>query len=84
MVLSNALKVKLSLIPSGVASLLTPGLEMEKIVEAFVRPPTVATLPHAWGLLEAPRDNCMVWVGLRVLSLLVEEGMFTFGIVAGI
>ena len=55
---------------------------------AFIRPPTVATLPRAQGPLEAPLDDMaaryVLRVELQVLSLLVEEGRSTFGSVARI
>ena len=77
-------------IPSGVASLSTPasiGTEAEKPpppLRPFVRPPTVA-IAHA-------RPHWRAFLGIygvvraefRVLSLLVEEGRSTFGVMAGI
>ena len=90
MVLSKALKAKLSSIPSGIASLSTLasiGTEAEKPpppLRAFVRPPAVATTrarPHWRASLGI---NGVVRAEFRVLSLLVEEGRSTFGVMAGI
>ena len=56
----------------------------------FVRPPAVATLSGARGLLEAPLDDmathyvCGLRGALGALSLLVEKGKSTFGSVARI
>ena len=62
MVLAKALKAKLSSIPSEVVSLSTSGLNRsgKPPLWAFVRPPAVATLPCAWGLLEALLDDMCV------------------------
>ena len=80
MVLSKALKAKLSSIPSGVAS--TSMLDLDwgggKLLPSwtFVRPPIVATLLCARGLLEAPLGIMrVVRIELQVLSLSVEEGI---------
>ena len=65
MVLSKALKAKLSSIPSGVASLSMPGLENgaknHRRHRAFIRPPAVVMLLRARGPLKAPfeiDDRC--------------------------
>ena len=71
MVLSNALKAKLSLIPKGVASLSMLGLNL-RIVGAFTQPLTVAMLSLMRGPFEAPLDGCamrVVRMGLQMLSL---------------
>ena len=102
MVLSKALKAKLSSIPSEVASLLMLGLEKRSGEKPLrCRGPSFNHL--LWqcsrtytGPIGGPFLKMMVigyacvqcvWHGLRrlrVLSLLVEEGRSTFGIVAGI
>ena len=62
------------------------GLEQLENRRAFIRPPTVATLLHMRGPLEAPLNSCVVHAVLRVLSLSLKgkEGRSTFGGVAGI
>ena len=69
MVLSKALKAKLSSIPSGVTNLSMSGREWLENRRAFVRPLAMATPPHVHGLLEAPLNNSVVRMELRVLSL---------------
>ena len=76
----------------------TPGLNRggKPLPWAFIRPLAVATLPCAGGAIGGPSLRkgatcvrmCGVWRGLRgatsVLSLSMEEGRPTFGIMAGI
>ena len=102
MVLSKALKAKLSLILSEVASLLMLDLEKQSGGKppccrgpSFNHPLWQCSCTYA-GPIRGPFLEMMVigyacvqcvWHGLhglRVLSLLVEEGRSTFGIVAGI
>ena len=96
MVLSKALKAKLSSIPSGIANLSMPGLDRNGVEKplpsswALVRPPAMATTPVRIGpRWRAPFEICIYGVGvicvkLQVLSLSVEEGRFTFGVMVGI
>ena len=82
MVLSKAIKAKLSSIPSGVASLSTLGLDL------WQRKKTVATVglqstthrgdssKRMQGPIGGPLSMCM-----RVVH--VEEGWSTFGVIAG-
>ena len=84
MVLSKALKAKLSSCPSW-SRQSVDARPKRKNRRAFVQPPTVAMIPLRQGLLEALLDDCaMVRAKLWVLSLSVEEGRSTFGGVAGI
>ena len=53
--------------------LLTPGLERLENHRAFIRPPTVVTLPCIQGPVEAPLDNGVIRVELLVLSLSRER-----------
>ena len=91
MVLSNFLKAKLSSIPNGVASLLTPSLDWT----SGKPPPSCLHLttrrgdssyvggPVKGSLSNDVRDVC-IRVELWVLSLSMEEGISTFGLMAGI
>ena len=66
MVLSKALKAKLSLIPNGVASLLMPGLDRDGVerppllLRALVRPLAVAIAPMLAGPRWGPILDMMV------------------------
>ena len=93
--LSKALKAKLSSIPSQIANLLTPDLDQlsgktSADMPLFDHQPW-RQLPQARGPVGGPLSNGM-WCVLFVwsfrcslflsLSLSVEEGRFTFGVMA--
>ena len=89
MVSSKALKAKLLLIPSEVASLSTPSLDQDWkncYRCAFVQPPVMVIAPaHEGPRWRAPLNSGnVVRMELWVLSLSVEEGRSTFGVIAGI
>ena len=94
MVLSKALKAKLSSIPSSVTDLSTPGLNlrttMEKTATAVTGPYSTTRCGDHSRARKAPLGGPsrmilhMVCAELRVFSLLVKEGRSTFGFMAGI
>ena len=60
-----------------------PGLKWLENHKAFVRPPAVVTLPSERGPLEAPLNNCVVWLWesrmeLRVFSLSLGGGRLVY------
>ena len=94
MVLSKALKAKLSSIPSEVASLSKPALiRTGRKTNTIIGGLRLAThhgnssRTHR-ALLEGPSRKVYIWcvvrMELQVFSLSVEEGRSTFGVMAGI
>ena len=94
MVLSKALKAKLSSIPSEVASLSTPALiRTGRKTNTIIGGLRLATYhgnssrTHE-ALLKGPSRKVYIWcvvrMELQVFSLSVKEGRSTFGVMAGI